>query len=412
MDRQTGIEGVGKIEYFSKALDFIDKADHLSYGKVCRHAVNNSEALIEILQQTGESVKFLASRQIDREVVAGRVKSILQRLHFNPADDYYLALLLPRDADVSMIHQRWKVLMMVYHPDRHSESAASTEQHIADCARRLNEIFDVLKDPKKKFPYDQRLDHPSKDSLERPSFCTKPGKTAFPEMIRENFFAGALLFLLTTTALIAGLYFMTTVPKLTAAPGDSHSDSKGQTGRTNGAESMAGPVAYAPLAINELPKQSSSAKIDNRQAKKGTGLAPIKRTGSDSESGRMNSVFLAEEVYTLINRLTQAYEKGDLAAYLSCYSQAAVEGDGLRYNEIKNYYRNLFASSGHYLSIRNMIIRGGRESTTVKGSFNEDSLAKNAEPRASTGSVEMILEREEGKLKIKYFRRIARISTD
>jgi hypothetical protein len=59
-----------------------------------------------------------------------------------------------------------------------------------------------------------------------------------------------------------------------------------------------------------------------------------------------------------------------------------------------------------------MIIRGGRESITVKGSFNGDSLAKNADPRASTGSVEMILEREDGKMKIKYFRRIARISTD
>ena len=136
-----------------------------------------------------------------------------------------------------------------------------------------------------------------------------------------------------------------------------------------------------------------------------------RRNGSDSESVRMDSVLLAEEVYALINRLTQAYEKGDLDAYLSCYSQSAVEGDGLRYNEIKIYYRNLFKSGGHYLSIGNMIIRAGRESIMVKGSFNEDSLAKNSEPRA-TGDVEMTLEREDGKLKIKYFRRIARISSD
>jgi hypothetical protein len=41
--------------------------------------------------------------------------------------------------------------VMVYHPDRHSESAASTEQHIADYARRLNEIFDVLKTQRRSF---------------------------------------------------------------------------------------------------------------------------------------------------------------------------------------------------------------------------------------------------------------------
>ncbi len=41
--------------------------------------------------------------------------------------------------------------VMVYHPDRHSESAASTEQHIVDCARRLNEIFDVLKTQRRSF---------------------------------------------------------------------------------------------------------------------------------------------------------------------------------------------------------------------------------------------------------------------
>ena len=412
MDRQTGIEGVGKTGYFSKALDFIDKADHLSYDKLCRRAVNNSEALIEILQQTEESVKFLATRQIDREVVAGRIKTILQRLHFNPADDYYLALLLPRDADVSMIHRRWKALMSLYHPDRHSEATVLTAQYTADCARRLNEIFDVLKDPKKKFPYDQLLDHPSKDGLERPSFCTKPGKKAFREMIRENYFAVALLLLLTTTALTAGIYFMTAVPKVISVPGDSHGDYKGQPGSTNRAESVAGPVAYAPVPMNELSKQSSSARTDNKQQKKGPGLATVKKTGSGSESGRTNSVLLAEEVYALINRLTQAYERGDLAAYLSFYSQSAVEGDGLRYDEIKTYYRDLFASGGHHLSIGNLIIRGGREGITVKGVFNENSLAKNAEPGASTGSVEMTLEREEGKLKIKHFRKIARISTD
>ena len=406
MDRQTGIEGLGKTEYFSKALDFIDKADHLSYDKLCRRAVNNSEALIEILQQTEESVNFMASRQIDREVVAGQVKSILQRLHFNPSDDYYLALLLPRDAGVSMIHQRWKAMMLVYHPDRQSESTVSTAQHTADCARRLNEVFDVLKDPKKKFPYDQRLDHPSKDGLERPSFCTKPGKTAFSEMVRKNYFSAALLILLTTTALTASLYFMTIVPKVTSATGDPHSVYRDKTGSPNVAESVGGPVAYAPLPMNELPKQSFSARPDNQQAKRSTGLSLVKRNGSDSESVRMDSVLLAEEVYALINRLTQAYEKGDLDAYLSCYSQSAVEGDGMRYNDLKIYYRNLFKSGGHYLSIGNMIIRAGRESIIVKGAFDEDSLAKNAEPMA-TGGVEMTLEREDRKLKIKYFRRIA-----
>jgi len=399
-------------EYFSKALDFIDQAAHLSYDKLCRRAVNNSEALIEILQGTEESVKFLASRQIDREVVAGRVKNILQRLHFNPADDYYLALLLPRDADVSLIHRRWKALMMVYHPDRHSESTASTAQYTAGCAKRLNEVFNVLKDPKKKFPYDQRLDHPSKADLERPSFSTKLGKTAFRGMILGNYFAVVFLLLLTATAITAGLYFLTTGPKVTSAPGDSHSVDKGRSGDTNAAGSVTGPVAYTNLPMNERPERSSPSRTDNQHAKKSAALATVKKTGNDRESGRADRVLLAEEVYALINRLTQAYEKGDLAAYLSCYSQSAVEEDGLRYDAIKTYYRNLFASGGHHLSIGNMIIREGRERIIVRGAFNEEGTAKSAEPRASTGSVEMTLEREDGKLKIKYFRRIVRAPAD
>ena len=101
---------------------------------------------------------------------------------------------------------------------------------------------------------------------------------------------------------------------------------------------------------------------------------------------------------------------GDLDAYLSCYSKSAVEDDGLRYDAMKSYYLDIFASSSHHLTITSMIIREGPDGINVKGSFNEESSAKLNERKAglaSTGHIEMVLIREDGNLKIKYFHRIA-----
>ena len=398
--------------FFSKALEFIDNAGHLSYEQICRQAVYNSEALIQILQGTDESVQFLTSRQIDREAVAGRVKNILHGLLFNPAEDYYLAMLLSRDADVSMIHGRWKDLMLVYHPDRHEGAIGWTVANAADCSKRINEIFNVLKDPRKKFTYDQRSDHSSKVNSDGPSFCTRPEKKALLDLMQGNYFAVAISLLFVAVAFTAGVYFLKASPQVASPTGDSHSVDKASSISSSPDDSLKGPSEYAHLPKDELTKRASSERTDNQPAKRSVGLAPVKDAGGDGGVGRSDGVLLAEEVYALINRLTQAYDEGNLNAYLSCYSLSAVESDGLKYDDIKTNYRNIFASGTHHMTIRNIIIRKGRDGITVKGSFNADGYAKPAELRALRGTVEMTLTRESGTLKIKYFHTISGTAVD
>ena len=412
MGRQTGIEGVDKTVDFAKSFDFINSVDNLAYDKLCKYAVNCSEALIEILQETDDSTRFLASRQVDREVFIWRIKKILQGLHFNPAGDYYLAMLLPRDADVSSIHQRWKDLMLIYHPDRHANSAGPTASNSADCSRRINDVFSVLKDPKKKFSYDQRLDQALRGVSGRPSDCGRSDKKSLLELLRANSFAVAASLLFVAVAFIAGFYFRTASPRAASAPAEVHTEENASPIGSKADESPKGTSAYARLPRDEQPKRVSVAGNDILPVRKSIDTANSESSGEAGGAGQIRSAHLAEEAYTLISGLTQAYEKGDLNAYLSCYSRSAVEEDGLQYDEITNKYRNLFKSGTNHMTIGNIIIREGRDSIIVKGSFNADGYARTVDPRASKGTIEMTLAREAGKLKIRYFRTIAGTSTD
>ncbi len=137
---------------YREALEFIGEVRAgLSWDRFCRGAVGLSDPLIDILNDSEKAREFLSLRGIRREYVSGHIRSILRRLHFNRDNDLYLTLALPHSASEARIHKRWKDLMLIYHPDRNPGRDA------AECAMKINEAYNILKNPEKRSEYDAEL---------------------------------------------------------------------------------------------------------------------------------------------------------------------------------------------------------------------------------------------------------------
>lgn len=151
MDRFS-VNGSGKKLIYQEALEFIGEARAgISWERFSMQAVRYSEALIDMLSGAAEAENFLSLKGISREYVNTNIRGILSRLHFNRENDHYLTLSLSRDASDAQINKRWKDLMLIYHPDR------SSDEDAAECAKRINEAYNVLKYPDKKREYDMKM---------------------------------------------------------------------------------------------------------------------------------------------------------------------------------------------------------------------------------------------------------------
>jgi len=137
---------------YRDALEFIGEVRAgISWERFCLHAVRHSDVFINILNDSEEAREFLSSAGISREYVSGQITNILSMLHFNRGNDHYLTLALSRSAPESLLHKRWKELMLLYHPDRNSGDEA------AACAMKINDAYSILKNPGKKAEYDRKM---------------------------------------------------------------------------------------------------------------------------------------------------------------------------------------------------------------------------------------------------------------
>ena len=151
MDRFP-IDDPGKNELILRnALEFIGAVRAgISWERFCMYAIRFSDAYISMLSGTDEARKFMSLTGIGREYIEKNVGAIFARLHFNRENDHYLTLALPRSASDAQIHKRWKELMLLYHPDKNSGEDAAT------CAKRINEAYSILKNPRKRMEYDRK----------------------------------------------------------------------------------------------------------------------------------------------------------------------------------------------------------------------------------------------------------------
>lgn len=71
--------------------------------------------------------------------------------------DYYQLLEAPREAATSELKLSYYDLSRRFHPDVHREQAAEVRASVERIAKRLTEAWSVLRDPRRRRAYDQRL---------------------------------------------------------------------------------------------------------------------------------------------------------------------------------------------------------------------------------------------------------------
>lgn len=139
---------------YQDALEFIGEVrGGISWERFCMKVVRNFEAFIDLLNDTQEARRFLAQRGIERSYVVENLNRILERTYFNAENDHYLTLGLPHNASAGQIHDRWKSLMVLYHPDRNRDSDGRAVRY----ASKINEVYSVLKDTGKRAAYDRTI---------------------------------------------------------------------------------------------------------------------------------------------------------------------------------------------------------------------------------------------------------------
>jgi hypothetical protein len=146
-----------------------------------------------------------------------------------------------------------------------------------------------------------------------------------------------------------------------------------------------------------LPAVEPSHEKTAKQERTSRVTTPKTRTKARPNDMR-HDILLAEEVYGFVSRLTQAYEAGDVDAYLSCYSPTATE-NGMEYARIGTFYKTLFEEGRSRYSIGNLSIREESGEITVNGVFTTGGMTEgNAD--IVRGTIAMTLMRIDGELKI------------
>lgn len=78
---------------------------------------------------------------------------VISKMHFNPENNYYITLGLPRNATHEELSRRWKKCMLLYHPDKQ----VGNEEWVSERAKKVNEAYTALKDEAKRAEYDHKL---------------------------------------------------------------------------------------------------------------------------------------------------------------------------------------------------------------------------------------------------------------
>ena len=370
---------------YNDAVEFVLTAGVVPDGELRKLAVRHGEVLLEMLAGSPDVLQFFSDKQIDYRSIAANIRDILHSLHFNKDDDYYLSLLLPSNADEYLINRRWKALMRLYHPDWNHGGIVLPADYAAESAKRLNEIYNVLKDPRRKFKYDQQYGLHGRQGLERPSFFTKPyAKASISCGHRKHYWALAGIFaVLAVAAAVGTLYLRTPARHLVVSLGAPPLENKA-------------PDAILPLKNNAEDRVRASVQYPD-----GT-VTDVGKTGGPT--GQKQDVTLAEDVYAFISRFESAFNHGDLEAYLSCYSATASE-NSMNHDRIREYYKNLLGRGRTSLSLGNMIISEERNSIMVRGLLAITGSSEGRAGKELRGSYTMRLKRENGTLKILAFRK-------
>lgn len=94
-------------------------------------------------------------------------------MHFNSENNYYITLGLQQNSSSEEIRERWKKLMLLYHPDRQE----GDDSWVSERAKKVNEAYSILKDDEKRRGFDRKLAEkvmPQRSGA-RPETMRRPG---------------------------------------------------------------------------------------------------------------------------------------------------------------------------------------------------------------------------------------------
>lgn len=90
---------------------------------------------------------------MDSKYLVDGANFVISKMHFNSEGNFYITLGLPKNTTQDEIRERWKRLMLLYHPDKQ----LGEEEWVSERAKKVNEAYSTLKDEDKRQAYDLKL---------------------------------------------------------------------------------------------------------------------------------------------------------------------------------------------------------------------------------------------------------------
>ncbi len=329
-------------------------------------AVRNFDAFIDFLNDTPESRKFLTLRHIERSYVIENLTTILDRMYFNPENDYYLTLGLAHSATAEQIHDRWKSLMIIYHPDKNRDNGG----YAGRCATKINEAYSVLKDPRKRMEYDRKILHRKpppgnpqrdfrRDRVVRETMRGKRHKKMSPHLRKTLANLILPLWLLFCVLILLFLFF----EKKSSLSSD-----------------------HLSPTMKELAKEADSGTTGQLKAE----FAPVRN--------------LDLEVRSFLDRYRAAYEKGDMDGLFALFSSADTENSRMNFEGLQKRRQRIVKYKKVRYFINNVELQDRGETITVNGEYRIEGIDENKDDKdvhvVFQGDIHWTLVREDGDLKI------------
>lgn len=123
------------------AAGLISGFEESSPGEIYEKALKCFDVLMDVLEDSTTAKKISALMNISAESVKASAQAIIDLLLFNPGNDPYVSLSLPRHARDDQVSRRWKRLIFFYHPDRYSERLPRFDER----AKRINEAYEEIR---------------------------------------------------------------------------------------------------------------------------------------------------------------------------------------------------------------------------------------------------------------------------
>lgn len=394
---------------------------------------------------------------MDNKYLVDGANFVISKMHFNAENNYYITLGLPKNATPDEIRERWKRLMLLYHPDKQ----LGEEDWVSERAKKVNEAYSTLKDEEKRASYDLKL---IERSLHQHSVIQSNIKTEsrpprhhrlkassnpewdrikkyIPRILIVLYVLAAFVFLgyiyiqnnseLIENALLTNSGQSQQIQEITVSPVAAPTiselpetaaikqnkpnkiSSREKPAQNKTMSLMTGPasktlpdVPVGNPASRSLPPAHpfENSQTDEQASQKPEAVVTVSQVKAEPSKTMQNqgpAEITAEEVEAFMELYSRIYARNDINAFMSLFSKSAVENNRLHYNEIREAYQETFSEKISYYRIHNMTTAINGQTATVSGSYDLSRYLSAANKWMHySGKIQWRVTRENNMLKI------------